>query len=216
MTDKEFTNNENFFLLLNKMKTENIDSYDNICLISNETLEEKYITLKCKHTFNYEHIFKEILNQKKNYNNYEITKLSNAQIKCPYCRNVSDGILPWKKTFPKIQFVNWPPNLSFVKNKCKYIFASGKKKGEMCCKFTDYTSQFCKNHEKIMNKRKSKEVKKLNKKLTLLNKTVKELKKICKENSIKKYSKLRKAELVELIKKNSKKTVIEHNKIITI
>ena len=121
-----------------------------------------------------------------------------------------------KKTFPKIQFVNWPPNLSFVKNKCKYIFASGKKKGEMCCKFTDYTSQFCKNHEKIMKKRKSKEVKKLNKKLTLSNKTVKELKKICKENSIKKYSKLRKAELVELIKKNSKKTVIEHNKIITI
>lgn len=220
MTDlNEFTNNSSFFSLLSEMKNDYNENYENICLISNEQLQKDHIKLSCNHTFNYEHIFIEIKQQKTTYNNYEIIKLSNCQIKCPYCRKVHKGILPWKKDFPKITFVNWPPKLSFIKKKCTYTFKSGKKKGQTCCKFIDYTSTYCTNHKKILDKRKNKEkvkIQKLTESKNITNDkniskmTVRDLKQYCKNIGIKKYSKLRKAELLDLIevhKKNIKNEI---------
>ena len=45
------------------------------------------------HLFNYSAIFKEIKNQKKNPTYLETQKLSTKQIKCPYCRNIQNGLL---------------------------------------------------------------------------------------------------------------------------
>jgi len=71
-------------------------SYDNICLISKEPLHPNHITLSCNHKFNYIPIYKEVLYQKTKFNNlYEVTKLNYDQIKCPYCRTITNKLLPF-------------------------------------------------------------------------------------------------------------------------
>ena len=50
-------------LLMQELSKDSIDNYDNICLISNEPLEE-HITFTCKHKFNYIPIYNEIKKQK--------------------------------------------------------------------------------------------------------------------------------------------------------
>jgi hypothetical protein len=70
--------------------------YDDICLISKEKLHPNHITLECKHKFNYIHIYKEVLYQKTKSNTlYEVTKLQPHQIKCPYCRTITNKLLPY-------------------------------------------------------------------------------------------------------------------------
>lgn len=71
-------------------------SYDNICLISKEPLHPNHITLVCNHKFNYIPIYKEVFYQKTKFNNlYEVTKLNYNQIKCPYCRTITNKLLPF-------------------------------------------------------------------------------------------------------------------------
>ena len=67
-----------------------------ICLISKEKLHPNHITLKCNHKFNYMPIYKEVLYQKTKSNTmYEVTKLQPYQIKCPYCRTITNKLLPF-------------------------------------------------------------------------------------------------------------------------
>ena len=129
---------------------------DNCCLISQEPLEEKYITLNCNHSFNYSSIFFEICNQKNNKSILEVQHLKKYEIKCPYCRTVQSGILPYHPKFPKISQVNWPQKQSFIKNPnmfvvlCKSIIKSGKRKGLQCnCKVK--SNGFCGRHNKTQN-----------------------------------------------------------------
>jgi hypothetical protein len=69
---------------------------DNICLISKDKLHPNHITLKCNHKFNYIPIYKEVLYQKTKSNPiYEVTKLQSYQIKCPYCRTITNKLLPF-------------------------------------------------------------------------------------------------------------------------
>ena len=69
---------------------------DNICLISKEKLHPNHITLKCNHKFNYIPIYKEVYYQKIKSNPlYEVTKLNSYQIKCPYCRTITNKLLPF-------------------------------------------------------------------------------------------------------------------------
>ena len=71
-------------------------SHDNICLISKEPLHPNHITLTCNHKFNYIPIYKEVIYQKTKLNTlYEVTKLNSNQIKCPYCRSITDKLLPF-------------------------------------------------------------------------------------------------------------------------
>jgi len=71
-------------------------SHDNICLISKEILHPNHITLVCNHKFNYIPIYKEVLYQKTKFNTlYEVTKLNSNQIKCPYCRTITNKLLPF-------------------------------------------------------------------------------------------------------------------------
>jgi hypothetical protein len=90
--------NIDFFLELNKAlnETEN-DSENKYCLISNTILQDNYVTLDCGHKFNYLPLYNDILNHKKKYNNMEclgdILKIN--QIRCPYCRNKQNFLLPY-------------------------------------------------------------------------------------------------------------------------
>ena len=127
-----------------------------ICHITFEPLEKNYIIFDCSHTFNYDAIFKEVCIQKTIINNKETQKLKKYCIKCPYCRFIQNGILPYRKPYNLIPMVNTPKSKAFTikKFQCKYIFASGKKKGHCCNKYSEF--EYCSQHHKIIEKRKQK------------------------------------------------------------
>jgi len=155
------TDNNNFNVELMELlcqETFTDDTENNTCLITNETLETNHITLTCKHKFNYDSIYNEISNQKK-INYLETQKLKLWQIKCPYCRNVQEGLLPSREGFPNTRGVNWPLKSQFLPNSCVYSFLSGKRKGEWCGK--KCSDKYCTSHKKIMDKRLLKEEEKL-------------------------------------------------------
>jgi len=135
------------------------------CLISNEPLNSNKITLICKHSFNYKPLFNEIKIQKTRFNNLETQRLNKTQIKCPYCRNTQNGILPYKDGCAKVKYVNWPPKHTYKPFKCEYSFLSGKKKNEKCNRSS--CSKFCKQHNGIMINRQAKQNKKINVKINV-------------------------------------------------
>ena len=56
-----------------------------VCLISKEPIEHK-ITLPCTHSFDYYYLYQEVIQQKIRHNHY---------FKCPYCRMIYNGTLPY-------------------------------------------------------------------------------------------------------------------------
>lgn len=139
--------NDLFYQDMLKLLDQDEDDYDNMCLIDGQVLDENHLELKCGHKFNYLSLLKEVKVQKrKNY--LETQKLKKWTIKCPYCRSVHSGVLPYlSNVFPtKIKGVNWPPSKVFKFKSCTYTLKSGKRKGEMCGKAC--INDFCKIHMK--------------------------------------------------------------------
>ena len=132
----EIEDNLDFFSLLNDDDSNYNDDYDDICLITHEKLTENYIILDCKHKFNYYSLYKEIYNQKNDFNKFfDINKLKINEIKCPYCRSTSEKLLPYipYKNVKKIYGVNAPERLCMKSNyNCCWIFKSGKNKNSNC------------------------------------------------------------------------------------
>ena len=125
------------------INNENNNNNEELCLITKEKLEENFVKLSCNHKFNYEAIFYDITFQKK-YNNLETNKLSKYQVKCPYCRNIQNGLIFWKEPYDKIYNVNWPKSKWYKSNTCKFIFKKGSKKN-IQCEYKCY-NDFCKKH----------------------------------------------------------------------
>ena len=143
--------NFDFFEELNNEAYENTKITD-MCLISNDPLDKNAITLECNHTFNFLPLYNEIMQQKK-YNNLETTRLKSNQMKCPYCRSISNKLLPHIKINDSIRYifgVNSPSNLCMITNTCKYKFKSGKNKGTCCDKSALYfgDNYYCNQHKK--------------------------------------------------------------------
>tara|TARA_B100001059_G_C17839497_1_gene591026 strand:+ start:13030 stop:14001 length:972 start_codon:yes stop_codon:yes gene_type:complete len=141
----------NFNLLLAKALTDEKSDDNNICLISNEPLNEKHIKLDCSHCFNYGPLYYEIVIQKTKINPLETQKIDKYSIKCPYCRYTQKGILPIRHGFKLVKYVNYPTEYVMKTNKCSYVFLSGKKKNQVCNKSCHKT--YCIQHAKIMEKR---------------------------------------------------------------
>ena len=84
---------------------------DNKCLITDSPLTENFVTMKCGHKFNYEPLYKDILNHKQKFNAMESSKstLMTHEIRCPYCRKVQAELLPYYEElgFPKKNGVNY-------------------------------------------------------------------------------------------------------------
>ena len=182
------------------------------CLISNVELEEDHVKLVCGHKFNYSSIFKEVCSQKRLNNHYETQRLSKNQIKCPYCRNIQNGLLISKEGYDNINYVNWPVSLQYKPNKCAYVFLSGKRKNQICG--VGCSSEYCKNHERIMtNRMKKQEKAKLAKEKVKLEK---ENMKLVKENVKLKNKKAKlknqSIDMLKKIKKIAKEKVKENNK----
>tara|TARA_Y100000389_G_scaffold127199_1_gene124535 strand:- start:297 stop:890 length:594 start_codon:yes stop_codon:yes gene_type:complete len=110
---------DNFFNLLNNndISYDNIN-YDNICLISYDTLDKNHICLPCNHKFNYINLYNEIYQQKKINN--KIFNLKTNEISCPYCRTVHQCLLPHYKYLneKKTNGVDSPDkyNILYIKN----------------------------------------------------------------------------------------------------
>ena len=111
----EIEDNVDFYKLLNMDSNENNMNFDlsnnNLCLITYEHLTENSISLPCNHNFNFLPLYNEVYNQKKMNNKYlDIARLKINQIMCPYCRNISNNLLPYipYKNVKIIRGVNSP------------------------------------------------------------------------------------------------------------
>ena len=85
--------------LLELLIIEDENETDEVCLISNQTLEENHIKLACVHKFIYDSIFNEV--KSKSPNHLETQRLYHNELKCPYCRTVQ-GLLPSNENYPNI------------------------------------------------------------------------------------------------------------------
>ena len=167
---------------LMKMLLEEENNELETCLISGILLEENHIKLECNHKFNYKHIYNEVHKQKTEPWHSEVNKVRNNQLKCPYCRNIQNGILPYRNNYPKVKYVNWPPYLMMLPDECSYLFASGKRKGQSCGK--KCSGKYCLSHTRIIERREKKRLEKEKKKLEKEKKKLeKEKKKLEKEKN---------------------------------
>jgi hypothetical protein len=134
------------------------------CLITNMPLEDNFITLTCNHQFNYIPLFEEIRNQKK-INSLETRRLSHKQMKCPYCRTITNNIMPFFTQYklPAIYGVNSPDRFSLILYDCEHKFKSGKMKNSSCNKSAckSVFGVYCNTHYKSMTIKDSNKTKKV-------------------------------------------------------
>jgi hypothetical protein len=87
-------------------------------------------------------------------------KLAFNQIKCPYCRQKFDFLLPHIRLNKDMLFcpgVNTPEGLSMDFHKCEYIFKNGKHANDYCSKTAYYglAGCYCPTHQISMEKKAS-------------------------------------------------------------
>ena len=99
---------------LDEDDTKNMDDINknNLCLISKQTLTDKFVEMDCGHKFNYVPLYNDTVNHKLKFNNMEAIhgRLKKNQMRCPYCRKVQNKLLPYYEDIPgikKIEFVNF-------------------------------------------------------------------------------------------------------------
>jgi len=129
-----------------EIKQPNNSGIENIelCLITNLPLKELFVELKCGHKFNYVPLYKDILNHKKKFNSMEQikTKLKYNEIRCPYCRNVQNELLPYYEelSFPKEHGVNFC-DINKINTYCECINANNQCQYETTFVDNDNNSQ---------------------------------------------------------------------------
>ena len=118
----------------NKDTTNQLDeTNNNVCLITDESLEANSVTLLCNHKFNYVPLYKDLVNHKKKFNTMESSgALKHGEIRCPYCRHKQQFVLPYYEELglPKVSGVNEPykyeppPPAPYYNNnikKCEFV-----------------------------------------------------------------------------------------------
>jgi hypothetical protein len=119
-----------FFAELYKSLDQDDVEENNMCLITNKPLVDKYVELTCSHKFNYVPLYKDIYNHKKKFNFMEANNgtLKNNEIRCPYCRQKQVGLLPYYENMgvKKTAGVNFLDETVTIYNspfvgKCEYV-----------------------------------------------------------------------------------------------
>lgn len=128
-----------------------IENNSNVCLLTNLPLEDNFITLDCNHKFNYLALYNETCNQKKrNYYDIAVTKYN--EIKCPYCRETTQKLLPYfcKYNVDKVVGVTIPSKYSMKLNCCQYKDKNSKDSEYICGKsaFISDKGILCNKHYK--------------------------------------------------------------------
>jgi len=142
-----------FYAELNKNNED--ESKNGHCLISGQILGRNHINLPCNHKFNYVPLYLEIMSQKRKYNPYNMERLMKNQIKCPYCRNVSNKLIPFvpvEEGVERVKGVNSPDSQCMDHHNCSWVFKSGKNKNSPCKKkgFETECGELCESHWKSM------------------------------------------------------------------
>ena len=228
--------NINFFTELYKSLDEDEDKNkkdsDNICLITNQPLTDKFVELNCGHKFNYLPLYNDVYNHKKKFNNMEgtSTSLKVNEIRCPYCRKKQPSVLPYypELILEKTNGVNFyddslimnmsnQTKFSYIFGKCEFVIteplSETNKLLNLVCPVTYVTKLSCDNktycwrHAKIVNKNFEKEKKDKEKAEQKKLKDEAKQKEKDEKNKIKEEEKQKKA-AEKLIKKTKPKTKI--------
>jgi hypothetical protein len=99
---------------------------DNCCLLTKEPLKSIHIVLACGHKFNYVPLYREVIAQKtigaSSAGYYTSHSLKRNEIKCPYCRNVQDKLLPYLQYdgVKRMHSINHPAKMSMSSQLCAY------------------------------------------------------------------------------------------------
>ena len=129
--------------LLNNNNNDYVNS-ENICLITNEVLDNNHIKLSCQHNFNYEPLYNEVVYQKTR-KLLDNSQLKINEIKCPYCRTITNKLLPFYKYYSvrSIRGVTYPEEYCMKIYECQHI-----KNGIKCTKTGCNTMNgiFCNKH----------------------------------------------------------------------
>jgi hypothetical protein len=125
------------------------------CLISREPLGETRISLECGHAFNYVPLLNEVVKQKCGHRATEVVKLHLNQVKCPYCRNIQNRVLPYCPSLEprRMAGVNAPAKWEMLNDKCTHVGASRRSKnfGTPCS--DPCWGTFCKRHQRAHDRR---------------------------------------------------------------
>ena len=113
----------------NKDKNENNEFaiHSNVCLITNQPLENNFVKMKCGHKFTYIPFYKYFINYKQKFNLMENAKqkLDINEIRCPYCRFKQSELLPYYEDMKGIKKINGINN--------EYIKPKLDIKNPFCC-----------------------------------------------------------------------------------
>lgn len=82
------------------------DELNNRCLITHDALLPDFVTLECGHKFNYDPLLQDLHKHKSAFNPMEFRPLRKNEIRCPFCRNVQETLLPWYESKPKYAGIN--------------------------------------------------------------------------------------------------------------
>ena len=148
----------NFYDELNNIDTDDED--EKSCLLTNMPLDKNSIKLPCSHEFNFLPLYNEVFHQKvkSSTSHLNTDKLAFNQIKCPYCRQKFDFLLPHIRLNKDMIFyagVNTPEALSMDYHTCEYMFKNGKRANEYCSKTAYYgvAGCYCPTHQISMEKK---------------------------------------------------------------
>ena len=130
--------------LFNNILNEDITKEENTCMITNDNLENNNIELDCGHKFNYEALYNEVVYQKTR-RLLDNAQLKINQIKCPYCRNITNKLIPFFKYYSvkQLRGVTFPEEYCLKIYECEHV-KNGKKCVKSGCK-TD-NGIFCNKH----------------------------------------------------------------------
>jgi trehalose utilization protein len=153
--------NIDFYKQLHELDSEEEDDDDQICLLTKIPLDQNKIVLPCNHSFNLYPLYKEVCNQKlRTSTSYlETNRLNFNQMKCPYCRQIFDFVLPHVRINKKMGFhngVNSPEKICMTSfHSCSHVLKSGKQKDTPCGKIGYYTEHgcYCMTHQTSVAKR---------------------------------------------------------------
>ena len=106
------------------------DNKSPLCLITNEPLEKYSVRLNCGHSFNYAPLLNAI--QQYKHDQLQTTKTNNMNTHCPYCREMTIGVLPYAPGFEKKLYINTPHTLCIGTNACKHILTNKSECGRRC------------------------------------------------------------------------------------